>query len=194
MVDDLGHGPRRSRDAVDAGETKKMLGGEHDRKNAIVTIHPGAGGTESQDWAEMLLRHVPALDGAPRLQARGARLPAGRRSRHQERDVHDHRRLRLRADAGRSGRAPAGADLAVRSGGAPPHLVCLGVRLAGAARRRRRRDRGQGPADRHLSVERRGRPARQRHRFRRPHHPPADRHRRLVPERAVAAQEPRRRR
>jgi peptide chain release factor 2 len=41
---------------VDAGEIKKMLGGEHDRRNAIVTIHPGAGGTESQDWAEMLLR------------------------------------------------------------------------------------------------------------------------------------------
>ncbi len=42
--------------AVQAGEIKKMLGGEHDRKNAILTIHPGAGGTESQDWAEMLLR------------------------------------------------------------------------------------------------------------------------------------------
>lgn len=41
---------------VDAGEVKKMLGGEHDRRNAIITIHPGAGGTESQDWAEMLLR------------------------------------------------------------------------------------------------------------------------------------------
>jgi len=41
---------------VEGGEIKKMLGGEHDRKNAIVTIHPGAGGTESQDWAEMLLR------------------------------------------------------------------------------------------------------------------------------------------
>ena len=41
---------------VEAAETKKMLGGEHDRCNAIVTIHPGAGGTESQDWAEMLLR------------------------------------------------------------------------------------------------------------------------------------------
>ena len=41
---------------VQSGEIKKMLGGEHDRKNAIVTIHPGAGGTESQDWAEMLLR------------------------------------------------------------------------------------------------------------------------------------------
>jgi peptide chain release factor 2 len=41
---------------VDGGEIKKMLGGEHDRKNAIFAIHPGAGGTESQDWAEMLLR------------------------------------------------------------------------------------------------------------------------------------------
>src|SRR5262245_32765572 len=41
---------------VEAGETKKMLGGEHDRSSAIVSIHPGAGGTESQDWAEMLLR------------------------------------------------------------------------------------------------------------------------------------------
>src|SRR5262245_30382542 len=41
---------------VQAGEIKKMLGVEHDRKNAIIAIHPGAGGTESQDWAEMLLR------------------------------------------------------------------------------------------------------------------------------------------
>ena len=41
---------------VETAETRKMLGGEHDRLNAIVTIHPGAGGTESQDWAEMLLK------------------------------------------------------------------------------------------------------------------------------------------
>jgi peptide chain release factor 2 len=33
-----------------------MLSGEHDSSNAIVTIHPGAGGTESQDWASMLYR------------------------------------------------------------------------------------------------------------------------------------------
>ncbi len=37
-------------------ETKTLLGGETDPLNAIVTVHPGAGGTESQDWAEMLLR------------------------------------------------------------------------------------------------------------------------------------------
>lgn len=41
---------------IEAGEIKKMLSGEHDAANAIVTIHPGAGGVESQDWAEMLLR------------------------------------------------------------------------------------------------------------------------------------------
>jgi peptide chain release factor 2 len=41
---------------VDRLETETMLGGENDQRNAIVTIHPGAGGTESQDWAEMLLR------------------------------------------------------------------------------------------------------------------------------------------
>jgi peptide chain release factor 2 len=41
---------------VETGETRKMLGGEHDRRSAIVTIHPGAGGTESQDWAEMLFK------------------------------------------------------------------------------------------------------------------------------------------
>ena len=53
---DLVRGLDELQQEVDAAETKKMLGGEHDRANAIVTIHPGAGGTESQDWAEMLLR------------------------------------------------------------------------------------------------------------------------------------------
>ena len=37
-------------------ETEMLLAGDNDRRNAICTIHPGAGGTESQDWAEMLLR------------------------------------------------------------------------------------------------------------------------------------------
>jgi peptide chain release factor 2 len=41
---------------VAAAETEMLLSGEHDARNAICTIHPGAGGTESQDWAEMLLR------------------------------------------------------------------------------------------------------------------------------------------
>jgi len=53
---DLARGLEAFARDVDAGEIRTMLSGELDRKNAIVTIHPGAGGTESQDWAEMLMR------------------------------------------------------------------------------------------------------------------------------------------
>ena len=53
---EFAHGLEALDQEVQAGEIKKMLGGPHDAKNAIITIHPGAGGTESQDWAEMLLR------------------------------------------------------------------------------------------------------------------------------------------
>ena len=56
VVEELVTGLDGFAEEVETAETKKMLGGEHDRCNAIVTIHPGAGGTESQDWAEMLLR------------------------------------------------------------------------------------------------------------------------------------------
>ena len=41
---------------VERMELRRKLGGEHDAGNAIVTLHPGAGGTEAQDWAEILLR------------------------------------------------------------------------------------------------------------------------------------------
>jgi peptide chain release factor 2 len=44
------------RQLVDELETETLLSGDNDARNAIVTIHPGAGGTESQDWGEMLLR------------------------------------------------------------------------------------------------------------------------------------------
>jgi peptide chain release factor 2 len=44
------------RGMVDRIETESLLSGDNDGRNAIITIHPGAGGTESQDWADMLLR------------------------------------------------------------------------------------------------------------------------------------------
>jgi peptide chain release factor 2 len=53
---DLGRGLDELQQEVVDAETRQMLGGEYDRSNAIVTIHPGAGGTESQDWAHMLLK------------------------------------------------------------------------------------------------------------------------------------------
>ena len=47
---------KKFRHELDKIETAMLLSGENDTRSAIVTIHPGAGGTESQDWAEMLLR------------------------------------------------------------------------------------------------------------------------------------------
>ena len=41
---------------IDNLEVESLLSGKHDKDNAIITIHPGAGGTEAQDWAEMLYR------------------------------------------------------------------------------------------------------------------------------------------
>ncbi len=46
----------KSEEAVDQMEFRRMLGREHDERNAIVSINAGAGGTEAQDWVEMLLR------------------------------------------------------------------------------------------------------------------------------------------
>jgi peptide chain release factor 2 len=47
---------QKSQEAIDQMEFRRMLGGEHDSSNAIVSINAGAGGTEAQDWVEMLLR------------------------------------------------------------------------------------------------------------------------------------------
>ena len=41
---------------LDNFRTETLLSGEFDSNNAIISLHPGAGGTESQDWASMLLR------------------------------------------------------------------------------------------------------------------------------------------
>jgi peptide chain release factor 2 len=53
---DLETAARTLEQEISDTETRTLLSGPHDLNDAIVTIHPGAGGTESQDWAEMLLR------------------------------------------------------------------------------------------------------------------------------------------
>jgi len=53
---DLEREIRSLNEFAEAMESRTLLSGETDGLNAIVTVHPGAGGTESQDWAEMLMR------------------------------------------------------------------------------------------------------------------------------------------
>ena len=56
LMEDIGKELAAADTYVSELETKTLLAGESDRLNAILTIKPGAGGTESQDWAEILLR------------------------------------------------------------------------------------------------------------------------------------------
>jgi len=54
--EDLAGTVDRLDDLVERTELTTLLSGKHDGSDSIIEIHPGAGGTESQDWAEMLLR------------------------------------------------------------------------------------------------------------------------------------------
>lgn len=56
MIEELKADVKKFEKGIDQLEVQSLLSGKHDANNAIVTIHPGAGGTESQDWAEMLYR------------------------------------------------------------------------------------------------------------------------------------------
>jgi peptide chain release factor 2 len=53
---DLAQAVARLQERAESIELATLLSGQHDASDALVEIHPGAGGTESQDWAEMLLR------------------------------------------------------------------------------------------------------------------------------------------
>ena len=56
LLKDIIKSTKKKKKELERLELETLLSGKYDANNAIVTIHPGAGGTESQDWAEMLYR------------------------------------------------------------------------------------------------------------------------------------------
>jgi peptide chain release factor 2 len=168
-----------------------MLNGEADPLNAIVTVHPGAGGTESQDWAEMLMR----------MYLRWAEQQGFKTEMN---DYQDGEEAGIKSAtftiigeyafgllAGESGVHRLVRISPFDSGQAPAHVVRVGLCFAGDRRNDSCRSEARRPAHRHLPLRRQGRPAREHHRLRRAHDAPADGHCGAVPERALAAQEPR---
>ena len=175
------HPDRAPRTAISKMEFARMLSGPYDRNGALVSINAGAGGTESQDWAEMLLRMYIRWAERKGYKLEELDVQPGDEAGHQERDHRRRGRVGLRLAARRGGRAPAGAHLAVRLAGPPAHLVRQRVHLSGHRRDHQGRDRREGSAHRRHAVGRRRRPARQQDGVGRAHHPPPDRHRRALP-------------
>ena len=91
----------------DSLEFKRMFRGEMDSHNAFLDIQAGAGGTEAQDWAQMLLRMYLRWASARGFEDRSDRFAAGRSRRHQERD-----RSASRATTPTAGCAPRPACIA----------------------------------------------------------------------------------
>ena len=56
LEDELISSIRKAEKEVESLEINTLLSGKYDKNNAILTLHPGAGGTESQDWVQMLYR------------------------------------------------------------------------------------------------------------------------------------------
>ena len=122
-------------------EFARMLSGEHDANNAIVSINAGAGGTEAQDWAEMLLRMYLRF-----CEKKGFRTEITDYQPGEEAGV---KGVTFTAEGDYAYgylRAEMGIHRLVRISPfrfqcPPPHLLLLGLRLPGDLRRHRRGDR-----------------------------------------------------
>ena len=167
-------------------EEARLFSGEYDGGDAVVTVNAGAGGTDSQDWAEMLLRMEMRW-----AERRGMKVELKEASAGEE-------AASSRRPSSPAARTPTGCSRPRRactgwcaSRPSTPqsrrHTAFAGVEVAPLRRGRRgRRDRARRHPDRHLPRLGRRRPAREQDRLGGADHAQADRHRRAVPERALA--------
>jgi len=168
--------------ALDDQELEMMLTGEHDAGDAILTIHPGAGGTESQDWAEMLYRmYLRWAEG------HGYRVETLDYQKGEEAGLKSVTLMVKGKNAFGFLRAESGVHRLVRispfDSSGRRHTSFASVYAYPDLN-----DQIEVAVD---EKERRRRPARERDRLRGPHHAPSQRHRGVLPERALAAPQPR---
>ena len=111
---------------IETARLETLLTGEYDEKDAILTFHAGAGGTEAQDWASMLYRMYTRWAERHGFKVQDPRLSGRRRGRHQKR-FHPDRRVRTPTAILKcgGGRAPAGARLPLRRLRPPSDLLRL---------------------------------------------------------------------
>ncbi len=167
-------------------EEQRLFGGRYDAGDAVVTVHSGAGGTDSQDWAEMLLRMYLRW-----AQKRGFDVEMAEASEGEEAGLKSATFLARGENAYGLFSAEKGVHRLVRlspfDAAHRRHTSFALVEVSPAGRGRRgRRDRRRRPAHRDLPRLRRRRPAREQDRLGGAHHAHPDEDRRAVPERALA--------
>ena len=180
---------RAERDKVAA-----LLAGEADANNSYIEVNAGAGGTESNDWAGMLQRMYTRW-----AERHGMKVELVDHHAGEQAGIKSATLLIKGENAYGNLKTESGVHRLVRispyDSSARRHTsFAQRLGLSRGRRRYRHRDQRMRAADRHLSRVGRRRAARQHHRQRGAHHPYPDRHRRRLPEPALAAQEPRRRR
>ena len=166
---------------------RRCSSGEADGNDAYLEVHAGAGGTESQDWAEMLAAHVPRW-----AEARGYKVTLVEASAGEEAGLKSATLVVKGENAygwlkTRMRRAPAGAHLALRLQRAAAHQLRQRLGLSGGRRHHRDRHQGERLPHRHLPRVRRRRPARQQDGLGGAHHAHPHQHRGGEPAGALAA-------
>ena len=162
----------------------------NDEKNVVLEIRAGTGGDEAALFAADLFRMYTRYAERQGWQIEVMSSSDTGVGGIKEVIAIDRRPRRLQQAEIRERRPPRAARAGHRSERPHPHLD-RDRRGAAGSRGSRHPDRRQGPAHRHVLLERPGRPERQHHLLRGPHHPHPDRHRRLAAGREVADQEPR---
>ena len=179
---DLQKGLSNLEKSLSETELQTLLSGPHDRNPSIVTIHPGAGGTESQDWAEMLLRMY--LRWAER---RGYRTEitdyqAGEEAGLKSVTFLVEGEFAYGYLAAEIGVHRLGAYFPLRRCWEAAHFICFSIRHPRGRGRGGRSDRRKGSQDRYLSIIRRGWTTCQRDRLSGSHYPSSQRDCRAVSE------------
>ncbi len=122
MFDECREGVTKFEDELEKQTLSTLLNGEYDAKNALLTFHAGAGGTEAQDWTQMLVRMYQHWGEKHDFKVSMLDFLDGDEAGSQIRSSARRGRECIRLSQGRDGRSPPCPSLPVRFIGTQTHI------------------------------------------------------------------------